>query len=163
MVWVDYVIIGIILVSALISLVRGFVREAVSLLVWVAAFGLAWLWFRDLAVHLAQWVETPSLQLGLAFALIVIGALILGGIFGFLLGQLVDASGLSGTDRLLGMLFGGARGAVLVAIIVLLGGLTPFPQDPWWQSSQLIPHFQALAQWLMSLLPPDIAQHFQFK
>lgn len=162
MVWVDYLIIGIIGVSALISLVRGFVREAVSLVVWVAGFALAWYWFRDFSVHLTEWVPTPSLRLGLAFAIILLAVLIIGGIVGFLLGKLVDVSGMSGTDRLLGMLFGAARGAVLVAILVLLGGLTPFPQDPWWMESVLIPHFQNLAVWLLSLLPPDIAEHFKF-
>lgn len=162
MVWVDYVIIGIIGISALISLVRGFVRESISLIVWVAAFALSWTYFRELSTHLAEWIHTPSLQLGLAFVLILLAVLILGGILGFLIGKLVDASGLSGTDRLLGMVFGAARGAVLVAILVLLAGLTPFPQDPWWMESQLIPHFQKLAVWLLSLLPPDIAEYFQF-
>lgn len=162
MIWVDYVIIGIIGVSALISLVRGFVRETVSLIVWVLAFGLAWAYFRDLAPHLAPWVDTPSLRLGLAFLILFLVVLLLGGIVGFLIGQLVDKTGLSGTDRLLGMLFGAARGAVLVAILVLLAGLTPFPQDSWWRESGLIVYFQDLAVWLLSLLPPDIAESFRF-
>ena len=162
MIWVDYVIIGIIGVSALISLVRGFVRETVSLIVWVLAFGLAWAYFRDLAPHLASWVDTSSLRLGLAFLILFLVVLLLGGIVGFLIGQLVDKTGLSGTDRLLGMLFGAARGAVLVAILVLLAGLTPFPQDSWWRESGLIVLFHHLAVWLLSLLPPDIAESFRF-
>jgi len=162
MIWVDLVIIGIIGLSALISLVRGFVREAVSLLVWFLAFGLAWTYFRELAPHLAQWISTPSVQLGAAFIILMVGALVVGGIVGWLIGLLVDKTGLTGTDRLLGMVFGAIRGAVLVAILVLLAGLTPFPGDPWWQQSQLIVHFQQLAGWLLSLLPPDIAEYFQF-
>ncbi len=162
MIWVDYVIVGIIGLSALISLVRGFVREAVSLIIWFLAFGLAWTYFRELALHLAPWIETPSLRLGLAFIILLIAVLIIGAIVGFLIGQLVDKTGLSGTDRLLGMVFGAARGAVLVAILVLLAGLTPFPQDPWWQESRLIIDFQHLAVWLLGLLPPDIAEYFQF-
>ncbi len=162
MAWVDYVIIGIIGISALISLVRGFVRESISLIVWVAAFALAWSYFQVLSVQLAEWIQTPSLQLGLAFILILLAVLIVGGILGFLIGHLVDATGMSGTDRLLGMIFGATRGAVLVAILVLLAGLTPLPQDPWWMESQLIPHFQNLVAWLLSLLPPDVAEYFQF-
>jgi len=163
MIWVDYVILGIIGVSALISLVRGFVRESLSLIVWVLAFGLSWTYFRDFSLQLAPWVETPSLRLALAFILILLAVLVIGGIVSFLIGQLVDKTGLSGTDRLLGMVFGAARGAVLVAILVLLAGLTPFPQDPWWRDSLLIAHFQQLSAWLLSLLPPDIAEYFRFQ
>ncbi len=162
MIWVDYAILGIIGLSALISLVRGFVRETVSLLIWVAAFVVAWTYFREMAAHLSGWIETPSLQLGVAFILLLLVVLILGGLVGFLIGQLVDKTGLSGTDRLLGMVFGAARGAVLVAILVLLAGLTPFPRDAWWAQSLLIPHFQDLAVWLLSLLPPEVADYFQF-
>jgi membrane protein required for colicin V production len=162
MIWVDYVIVGIIGLSALISLVRGFVREAVSLIIWFLAFALAWTYFREFALHLTPWVETPSVRLGLAFIILLVTVLIIGAIVGWLIGQLVDKTGLSGTDRLLGMVFGAARGAVLVAILVLLAGLTPFPRDSWWQESQLIVHFQQLAGWLLSLLPPDIAEYFQF-
>jgi len=162
MIWVDYVILGIVGLSALISLVRGFVREAVSLIIWFVAFALAWSYFREFAQHLSPWVETPSVRLGLAFIILLVAVLIIGAIVGFLIGQLVDKTGLSGTDRLLGMVFGAARGAVLVAILVLLAGLTPFPQDPWWQQSQLIVHFQQLALWLLSLLPPEIAEYFRF-
>lgn len=162
MIWVDYVIVGIIGISALISLVRGFVRETLSLLVWVLALGVAWACFRELAPRLASWVDTPSLRLGLAFLIVFLVVLLLGGIAGFLIGRLVDKTGLSGTDRLLGMVFGAARGAVLVAILVLLAGLTPFPQDPWWRESHLIVQFQHLAVWLLSLLPADIAETFRF-
>jgi membrane protein required for colicin V production len=162
MIWVDYVIVGIVGLSAVISLVRGFVREAISLVTWIAAFWIALLFFRDLAVHLEPWIEVQSLRLGAAFAILLLLSLLLGGVLGYLMGQLVDKTGLSGTDRLIGVLFGLARGAVLVAILVLLAGLTPFPDDPWWQSSRLIPYFQQLAVWLQSLLPPDIAGKFSY-
>jgi membrane protein required for colicin V production len=162
MIWVDYAIIGIIGVSTLISLVRGFVRETISLIVWVLAFGVAWIYFEELAPHLAPWIETPSFRLGLAFLILFVVVLLFGGIIGYLIGQLVDKTGLSGTDRLFGMVFGAARGAVLVAILVLLAGLTPFPQDPRWAESRLIVHFQHLAAWLLSLLPPNIAESFRF-
>jgi membrane protein required for colicin V production len=162
MTWVDYLIIGILAASALVSLFRGFVREAVSLITWVLAFLVAWGGFRELATRLEPWIATPSLQLGAAFLLLLLGMLLLGGIAGFLIGQLVDRTGLSGFDRLLGLLFGAARGLLLVAVAVLLAGLTPFPQDPWWRESSLIPHFQGLAAWLLAWLPPDIAGYFRF-
>jgi membrane protein required for colicin V production len=161
MVWIDYVIIGIIGLSAVISLVRGFVREALSLAAWVLAFWVAWTFFRELALQL-DWFTVPSVRLGAAFLILFIATLMLGALVNFLVGQLVDKTGLSGTDRLIGILFGAARGAILVAILVLLAGLTPFPNDPWWKESQLIVYFQDLAVWLKQLLPADIGEKFKF-
>jgi membrane protein required for colicin V production len=161
MIWVDYVIIGIIGLSALISLVRGFMREALSLAAWVLAFWVAWTFFRELAVQL-DWFTVPSVRLGVAFVILFVVTLMLGALVNFLVGQLVEKTGLSGTDRMIGILFGAARGALLVAMLVLLAGLTPFPNDPWWKESQLIVHFQELAVWLKTLLPPDIGEKFNF-
>ncbi len=160
--WFDYLIIGVIAVSTLISLWRGFLREAFSLAVWILAFWVGWNFFRDLAPHLAAWVDTPSIRLGLAFVALMILTLVVGGLVNFLLIKLVESSGLSGTDRLIGMVFGAARGMLLVSALVLLAGLTPLPEDPWWQASVLAPYFQELALWLRDLLPQDIADRFNY-
>ena len=160
--WPDYVIIAIILISTLISLMRGFVREAMSLAFWIIAFWVAQMFFREFADYLAQWIEVPSLRLGAAFAIIFFVVLILGGLLTFLIGQVIDATGLSGTDRAIGMLFGGVRGVLIVEALILVAGLTPMPQDPWWQESGLIHYFQDLALWMRSLLPDDIAQRISF-
>lgn len=160
--WVDFVLIGIVSVSLLISLVRGFVREAFSLAAWVLAVWVSWSFFRELAVHLESWVSVPSLRLGLAFAVLLLVTLILGAMVNFLISQLVERTGLTGTDRMLGMFFGVARGVLLVAILVLLAGLTPIPNDPWWQESRLIPYFQELAVWLRGFLPADVAKMFNY-
>ncbi len=162
LIWVDYVIVGIILLSALISLVRGFVREALSLAVWVLAFWVSWTFFRELALYFEQWISVPSMRLGVAFVLLLVATLVLGGLVNYLVGQLVKKTGLTGTDRMIGMFFGIARGAVLVAIVVLLAGLTAIPSDPWWHESVLISYFQDLAIWLRDLLPPDIADKFKY-
>jgi membrane protein required for colicin V production len=161
MIWIDYVILGIIGLSAVISLIRGFVREALSLAVWVIAFWVAWTFFRDLSLQL-DWFTVPSVRLGASFLILFIATLMVGALVNFLVGQLVDKTGLSGTDRMIGILFGAARGAILVAILVLLAGLTPFPNDPWWKESQLIGYFQELAVWLKQLLPADIGEKFKF-
>lgn len=162
MIWVDYLIIALIGLSALVSLVRGFVRETISLLTWVLAFGLAWAYFRPFSTHLSGWVGTPVLRLGLAFLVLFLIVLILGGVVGFLVGQLIDQTGLSGSDQLLGFLFGTIRGLLLITIAVLLAGLTALPQEPWWHGSRFIVHFQRLAAWLLDLLPRDIARYFRF-
>lgn len=160
--WVDLVIIGVILVSALVSLARGFVREALSLAAWVAAFWVAIRYAATWEGVFAEQVATPSLRLGLAFFVLFLAVLIAGAILNFLVGQLVDRTGLSGTDRVLGMVFGAGRGIAVVALLVLFAGLTPLPKDAWWRESQLLPHFQVLALWLRDFLPADIASSLNF-
>jgi membrane protein required for colicin V production len=162
MTWFDYSIIAVIVISALISLARGFVKEAFSLGVWVLAFWVSWTFFRDLAPQLSGWIDTPSVRLGLAFVILMIVILIVGGLVTWLLGQLVEHTGLSGSDRMIGMIFGAARGVLLVSVLVLLAGLTPLPDDPWWQASVLAPYFEELALWLRDLLPGDIAERFRY-
>lgn len=158
----DIAILTIVLISALISLVRGFVREAFSLAVWVLAFWVSWSFFRDLEVPLQAWIESPTVRLGLAFAGLMIATLVVGGLVNFLIIQLVERTGMSGTDRLIGMVFGAARGVLLVAVLVLLAGLTPIPREDWWLSSELVGYFQELAYWLRDLLPPELADHFHY-
>ena len=162
MIWVDYLIIGIITLSALVSLIRGFAREALSLATWVVSSWIAWTFFRDLAPHLAQWISTPSVQLGAAFLLLLIVSLLMGSLINFMIAKLVDMTGLSGTDRMIGVIFGALRGVLLVIIIVILAGLTPVAADPWWNDSQLIPYFQQLAEALKAELPSEIADYFNY-
>ena len=162
MAWLDIVILGIILLSALISLERGFVREAFSLAVWVLAFWVSWSFFRDLEVPLQAWIESPTVRLGVAFATLMIATLVVGGLVNFLIIQLVERTGMSGSDRLIGMVFGAARGVLLVAVLVLLAGLTPMPEEDWWLESGLVGYFQELSYWLRDLLPPEFADYFRY-
>ena len=162
LIWVDFVILGVVAISALLSLFRGFIREAFSLAVWILAFWISWTFFRDLSLRMEGFISTPSVRLGVAFAILMILSLTVGGLVNYLVIHLIKSTGLSGSDRFIGMFFGIARGVVLVAVLVLLAGLTPLPQDPWWSDSVLIPYFQELALWLRDLLPPEIADRFQF-
>lgn len=150
--WVDWSIIALIAVSGLISLTRGFVREALSLLVWVAASGVAWLYGGALAGYLAPYIELPSARVIAACAILFVLTLMIGALLTHLLGALVQATGLTGTDRLFGMVFGLARGALLVVIVVGLLSLAPVQQDPWWRQSVLLPEFLMIADWSKSLV-----------
>jgi membrane protein required for colicin V production len=163
MVWADYAILIIVALSAVISVWRGFVKEALSLVGLIAAFWVALTFQQPMATLLAPYIETPSLQLIVAFALLFVCTLIIAGLINHLAGQLVQKTGLSGTDRFLGVLFGIARGIVLVAILVLLAGLTPIPADPWWKESVFIVHFQDMAIWIRGFLPADIAGNIRFE
>lgn len=153
---VDYVIIAIIAISALVGLARGLVREILSLGVWIAALVIAWIFHRDLADLLVTQLSQPSLRIAVAFAALVFVVLLVGAILGAILSAFVEKAGLTGLDRLLGMLFGTARGAVIVAMAVFLVALTPLPQDVWWQESQLIGGFQATANRMLALVPEGI-------
>jgi len=150
--WVDWSIIALIAVSGLISLRRGFVREALSLAVWILAGAVAWLYGGALAGHLAPYIELPSARVIAACAILFVLTLMVGALLTHLFGALVQATGLTGTDRLLGMVFGLARGALLVVIMVGLLSLAPVQQDPWWRQSVLLPEFLMIADWSKSLL-----------
>jgi membrane protein required for colicin V production len=160
MVWVDFVIPVIITISAGISLVRGFVREALSLAGWIAAFWVALRFSNSLAELFLRSITIPSLRIIIAFTILFVLTLILSTLINHLASHLVDKTGLTGTDRLIGMIFGVARGGVLVAMLVLLAGLTTLPKDPWWRESVMIGYFEQLAIWLQTTVAPEIASHF---
>ena len=153
----DYLIIGVIALSVLISLIRGFVKEAFSLLAWGAALWLAAKYCAKLATLFADKIETPSLRLVIAFGLLFLAVLIVGMFISYLLSQMVQKTGLSGTDRLLGVIFGLSRGVLVIAVVIMAASFTHLPQQPAWESSLLIPHFQVMADWLHHFLPRSIA------
>lgn len=161
MIWVDYVIIGIIALSAIIGLARGLIREVIALAVWIVAALAAWMFYVPVAEQLSPWIETPSVRMAAAVLILVFGVLIVGAIVAYLLSVLVDKTGLTGTDRLLGMVFGAGRGAVLVALLVFLATLTPVAEDPWWSQSRLLPKFQLLADLMLDMIPPDVTDRIR--
>ena len=150
--WVDALILGIIVISSVISLSRGFIKEALSLVTWIVAGVVAWMFGGSLAHHFEPYLDTPSVRVIAACAILFIVTLLVGALVNFLLAQLVRATGLTGTDRLLGMVFGAARGLLLVVIIVGLLSLAPVQNDSWWQQSTLIPHFLLIADWSKNLI-----------
>ncbi len=159
---VDYIVLAIVGLSVLIGLWRGFLREVISLATWVAAFVVAFLFAEDVSLYLVPYIGVPSARAVLAFGGLFLVTLIIGGLINTLIAQLVRSTGLSGTDRLIGFVFGGVRAAALVAVLILLATLTPLPQDPWWRESVLIPYFEPLAVWLRDQLPQQFAEPFLF-
>lgn len=162
LIWIDYAIVGLISLSAIIGLFRGFVREAFSLLSWIVAVGVAVHFSRDFSVYFDSLISLPSARIAASFAVLFLVTLILGGLINFLISELVEKTGLTGTDRLLGLLFGVARGMVVVAVLVMLAGLTPLPEDPWWRESSLIQPFESLAVWLRDLIPDSMAGYLTY-
>ena len=162
MIWIDYAILAIVGISGVISLMRGFIREALSLAGWIAAFWIALAFSGKAAAWLDGYVSVPSVRVGIAFAAIFFGVLLVCGIVLRLAGLLVERTGMSGTDRTLGIVFGVLRGIVIAGLLVLLAGLTPLPLDPWWNQSLFLPHFVELANEIRAFLPPEMQQQIQF-
>lgn len=155
---VDFIIIGIIVFSLLVSLWRGFVREVFSLIGWVAAFFIASKFYPPLSnlllqVDIIYLNNSEILRNSTAAILLFISALIVSGIINTLIGQLVDKTGLSGTDRVLGAGFGILRGIFIVAaMLFFLDSFTHFSQSTLWKESQLIPHFDFIVKWFFEQL-----------
>lgn len=150
--WVDALILAVILISSLISLSRGFVKEALSLVTWIVAGAIAWMFGGSLAHHFEPYIDTPSVRVIAACGLLFLVTLLVGALVNYLLTQLIRVTGLTGTDRLLGMVFGAARGLLLVVILVGLLSLAPVQNDIWWKQSTLIPHFLLIADWSKNLI-----------
>ncbi len=158
--WADYVILGIVVLSVLISLWRGLLKEVLGLAIWLAAFWVAFNFADETQGFFINSISVPSARMAVAFALLFLAALIVGGLLNFLLGKLIKTTGLSGTDRFFGMFFGLARAGVLMVALVLAAGFTPIPKDPWWQQSVLLPYFESLAGWSVQFLPESVRPYF---
>ena len=162
MAWIDLVIIAVIALSALISLIRGFVKESISLVTWVVAGLIALRYYSPMADLLEPFVASDSLRNWVGGGILFVATLIVGAIVNFIVSQLVSKTGLSGTDKALGVVFGAARGVLIVTMIVLLASLTPMPEASWWQDSLMIDFFQQLAEWIKTVIPADAVDKFSF-
>ncbi len=148
----DYIIIGVLVLSMGLAFFRGFAVEALSLIIWIASFVVARLFSSPLAEQLADMIDPPSARVPIAFVTLVILVLLLGALVKHFVKKMVDATGLSGVDRLLGSIFGLVRGSLLVVIgLAVVSRITQMPEDPWWQASLLIPHFMVFEQWTAEL------------
>lgn len=150
--WADWLICGVIGLSCLLGLSRGFIREAMSLAVWVAAIVVAFFFSEALATRMVDTIDTPSLRQMAAFAGLFVVTMILGSMVSKLVGQLVDSAGMKGFDRFLGAGFGFARGVIIMLVaLVFIPNIIDVRQDPWWQESKLIPEVLSLEEMGRSL------------
>lgn len=172
--WIDILILGVFLVSMLIGVWRGLVREVIAISIWVAAFWLASLYARPLSAFLPDAIDgttfalnTPeyvsNLRVIVAFALIVIAVFIIGGVINLILKKLMTVLVLRGTDRMLGLLFGLARAcAIMVVLVLAAAAFTGLPNSSTWQASSFIRPFEQAAIWVVHKLPDGYAHNFKF-
>ena len=153
MIFVDYVLIAILVLSIVVGALRGFLREAVSLVTWILALLLAWKFSPALEPHLGAWIAAhPELRTWVARSIVLVTVLVLGAVVGGLLGHFVRLSIFSALDRFLGVVFGALRGLVVLGVLVILGQLLRMDAEPWWGQSKLIPQATSIANGLRAIV-----------
>ena len=160
--WLDYGVIAVLVLSMVWSALRGVVREIISLGGWIIAFLAANLFAGPLAAHLPKSIPGDALRTLAAFLAIFVFALICSALVGLLMSKLVSAVGLGPLDRMLGALFGIARGALLVLAAVLAAGLTSAPRQAWWKESLSGEPLKQAALALKPWLPDSFAQRLRY-
>ena len=162
MVVADFIVLGVIIISVIVSLMRGFVKEALSLAGWLVSLWIAMTFSSGMAELFGSSISDPTLRLLAAFVALFVLSLIVGTMINFFASQFVQRAGLTGVDRTIGTVFGFLRGILLVTIIVMLLGLTTLPKEKWWDESFFMFRFEVIATWLKDLLPDDIARYFKY-
>ncbi|MEK6243533.1 MAG: CvpA family protein [Pseudomonadota bacterium] len=162
MTWLDYAVIGVFATSLVLGVWRGLVREVISVLGWVIAFLAANLLAGPLGPAMPQMIPSPELRVAAAYLAVFVSSLVVTSLVGLLLSKIVKAVGLGGVDRLLGALFGAARGLLIVLAVALLAGLTSAPRQPFWRDSASGPLLVQAAQALKPLLPQTFAERLRY-
>ncbi|MDH5387620.1 MAG: CvpA family protein [Gammaproteobacteria bacterium] len=150
---VDVIILFVISLSALFSLMRGFVKEAISLTTWIMAIWISTTFAAKLAVMLPDNLESEAVRLSVGFGILFIVTLMFGAMVNAIVTSFVKKTGLSGADRVFGIAFGFLRGLLIIVVFVVVGSMTPLPQQDWWQSSNLLGRFEKISYMLKPYIP----------
>jgi membrane protein required for colicin V production len=151
MVAIDYIIIAIVLVSAVTGLIQGFLREVCALVTWVLAVWLAWKFGASLEPYLGGALRQPPYGLWAGRGIVFIVVLVIGGIAGAIINHYIRLSIFSGLDRLLGFLLGVLRGVVIVGVAIVLAQQVKLDGEGWWKKSRLLPNLQPVANMLRAV------------
>ncbi len=162
MTWLDYAVIGVFAASLVLGVWRGLVREVISVLGWVIAFLAANLLAGPLGPAMPQVIPSPELRVAAAYLAVFVGSLVVTSLVGLLLSKIVKAVGLGGVDRMLGALFGAARGLLIVLAAALLAGLTSAPRQSFWKDSASGPLLVRAALTLKPVLPQTFAERLRY-
>ena len=159
----DYLLIAVLITFAVTGALRGFVLEVLSLILWPLAAFVAWLFADGVAVWFKSWISDPQLRTVAAFVTVFLAVFIIGTVVVFLIHRALPLRGALRTPNvIMGGLVGIVRGAVIVIIVFLVGGITSLPERPWWRESLLAPYFQKAAVLASAYLPRDVARHIRY-
>ena len=148
----DWIIIVIVVISCLIGAWRGFMREAISLATWIIGLWLAWTFSSSVEPMLGGLLSGPQVKVWVARLIILVLVVLAGNLIGFVVTRAVRYSPFGVADRLLGVLFGLLRGALLIGIGVILGELLELDGERWWKESALLPYTDFLGDWVRALV-----------
>lgn len=151
--WIDYIILGLISLSVITGLFRGFVKELLALCVWVLAIWLAFTYSHVVSLWLEHYIHDKTARIIVSFIVILLLTLILGGMVNAFFSFIMQRSGLNGTDRILGMGFGFVRGIFIVAIIMVAVRITGVHEQEYTKQSALYSKFDPFVNWLWKLTP----------
>jgi membrane protein required for colicin V production len=158
----DLAIIGIVVISSIISLFRGFLKEVISLIFWLLAFVLGFKLSPLFSQMLPDSISDPITRVVVAGVILFVLTLLIGGLVNFLVQHFVEMAGLSWPNRVLGGAFGLLRGLVIVTVLVMAAGLSPLPRQPIWLGSALVAPFVDIAVQMRDTLPPSVRGYFVF-
>lgn len=153
----DFVVLAILAVSAVLGLVRGLLKEVLSLIAYALAFVAAIWWGPTVYVWLEPYIETSLLRMGVSYAAVFIVVLLGVGLVNMTLAALLRSTGLTPADHGLGGLFGLLRGAVMVLALMVLAGYTPLPQEAWWREAMFSGTAEKAVRQVKMWLPPSLA------
>lgn len=159
----DYAVLGVLGLSAVIGIWRGLLREVFALAAWIAATLAAMLFAGEVAAWLPASFATPLVRAVIAVIVLffaVLMAVSLGGVFA---SRLARAVGLSFLDRTLGAVFGIARGALILVVLVLVAGLTALPKEPFWREAKLAAPLETAAIAVKPYLPRAVADRVRYE
>lgn len=158
----DFVVITIIAVSALLSALRGFVREVLGLVGWIAAFVAAFTLSGPFSELMVASVPDERLRAVIAFFGVFFATLLFVSLIAMAFSRVLKSAGLGLEDRVLGGAFGFARGLLIVMVLVLVAGLTNLPKQPAWTNAVLSPAFEALAETMKPWLPQALSRYISY-
>lgn len=158
----DYIVIAIIALSVVVSMMRGAVKEMLAILGWVVAFYVAKAYSSMLAAFLPEGIPTEALKTLIAFLILLIAVLFISGLVAIAISGMVSKVGLGGLNRLFGVIFGFAKGLLIVGVLVFLAGLTSLPKEQMWTDALLSEPLEILVKSALPWLPEGISKHVKF-
>lgn len=158
----DYLVLAIIGLSIILSVMRGLLIEALSILGWIAAFFVAKTYSSQLMPMMPADIPTESMRILAAFLVLFFATLLVASLLAIALTAIFKKIGLGWLNRLLGAIFGLARGVLIVCILVFLAGLTDAPKDERWRNAMFSAPIEALVISLLPWIPDNIAKHVKY-
>lgn len=160
----DYGVICIIGFSLLLGLWRGMIGEVIALIAWVLAFLAARTFGAEIGSGLfATSISDEHVRILAGWALVFVLTLILIALVQLAVRGAIRALGLGFADRFLGLLFGVARGVLIVLVLVIIGGMTPLPRQSWWMEAKFAPPLEIAVLALQPWLPEEISKRIKFR